>query len=114
MRDFSKVSMAAVAAILALSVGAASQANAETQWQKDHPRRTEVNHRLAHQNARIDRKVADGQMSHAQAHQLRTDDRQIGQEEHDMARQDGGHITRSEDRTLNQQENAVSRDVHNE
>jgi hypothetical protein len=50
-------------------------------------------------------------MSHAEAARLHRDDRQIRQEERDMARQDGGHITRREDYALNQQENHVSRQI---
>ena len=114
MRNLTKFSMLAAVSVLAAGMAFASSANAETQWQAHHPRRVEVNHRLRNQNARINHKVADGQMTHAQAHQLRTDDRQIHQEEHDMASQDGSHVTKSEDRTLNQQENAVSRDIHNQ
>jgi len=47
----------------------------------------------------------------AQAAALHKDDRQIRQEERDMASQNGGHITKQEQRTLNQQENAVSKQI---
>ncbi|HXZ03060.1 MAG TPA: hypothetical protein VEI03_23940 [Stellaceae bacterium] len=103
---------AALAGVFAL--GLAGSAMAETQWQKDHPRRTQVNNRLKNQNKRIQHKVADGQMTKAQAATLHREDRQIRQEERDMASQDGGHITKQEQRTLNQQENQVSRQIHNE
>ena len=36
---------------------------AETQWQKDHPRREQVNSRLNNQNNRIDNKVDSGKMT---------------------------------------------------
>jgi hypothetical protein len=114
MLNVKRIALIVAASALAAGMSMAPSASAETNWQKDHPRRAEVNHRLANQNKRIDRKVADGQMSKGQAAQLHKDDRQIGQEERDMASQDGGHITRSEDRTLNQQENANSRAIHNE
>lgn len=110
---FTKRIMAAALAG-AFALGLAGSAMAETQWQKDHPRRTEVNSRLKNQNKRIHRKVANGQMTKAQAAALHKDDRQIRQEEQDMASQDGGHITKQEQRTLNQQENQVSRQIHNE
>ena len=42
---------------------------------------------------------------------LHRDDRQIRQEERDMAGQDGSHITRREDYALNQQENHLSRQI---
>jgi len=98
----------------AFALGVAGSAMAQTQWQKDHPRRAEVNHRLNKQNKRIDRKVAQGKMTKAQAAALHKQDHQIRQEERDMARQDGGHITKQEQRTLNQQENQVSREIHDE
>jgi hypothetical protein len=94
-----------------LALGFAGGAMAETQWNKDHPRRHEVNHRLANQNRRIHHEVKDGQINHHQAAELHHEDHAIRQEERDMARQDGGHITKSEDRTLNQQENGVSRQI---
>jgi hypothetical protein len=112
MQSFSKL-FAFVFAV-AFSTGIAANAMAETQWQKHHPRRTEVNHRLANQNRRIDHKVADGQMTRAQAATLHKDDHQVRQEERDMASQDGSHITKQEDRTLNQQENQLSKDIYHE
>jgi len=85
----------------------------ETQWQKDHPRRTEVNKRLENQNERIHKEVKEGEMSKAKAAKLHKDDHQIRQEERSMASQNGGHITKQEQKTLNQQENAVSRKIGN-
>jgi hypothetical protein len=93
------------------TVAGANTAHAEDQWQKDHPRRAEVIHRLDNQNARIHDEVQDGQISKQQAANLHHQDHQIRQEERDMASQDGGHITRQEDATLNQQENHVSREI---
>ena len=78
-----------------------------------HPRRAEVNLRLAHQNYRIDKKVADGQMSQKEAAKLHKEDHQIRQEEKDMASQDNGHITKQEQKTLNQQEDHVSKQIKN-
>jgi hypothetical protein len=78
-----------------------------------HPRRKEVNHRLDHQDARIDKKVADGQMSKKEAGKLHHEDHQIRHEEKDMASQDHGHITKQEQKTLNQQENHVSKQIKN-
>ena len=86
----------------------------ETQWQKNHPRRTEVNQRTKVQNARINAKVAEGKMTPGQAQALHKEDHQIHQEERAMASQNGGHITKSEQRTLNQQENAVSKQIRSE
>ena len=103
------LSTAAIAAIVLL-LGAGT-ALAETQWQKDHPRRHEVNNRLKNQNKRIDHEEKDGQISKGQAAQDHHEDHQIRQEERDMASQNGGHITKGEQKTLNQQENGVSQQI---
>ena len=86
-------------------------AMAETPWQQAHPRRTEVNARLNHQDRRINNEVKSGEISKGQAATLHKEDRQIRREEHAMARQDGGHITKLDQRALNQQENGVSAQI---
>lgn len=91
-----------------------SFAKGNGEWKASHPRRAEVNQRLANQNARIRAGVADGKLTHAQAAQLHAEDHQMRAEEHAMARQNGGHITKSEQRALNQQENATSRQIYSE
>jgi hypothetical protein len=98
--------------ILSLGVlaGGTQLANAET-WKQAHPRRAEVNARLENQNRRINQERREGEISGKEARKLHAEDRAIRQEERDMARQNGGHITRSEQRVLNQQENAVSRQI---
>jgi CRISPR/Cas system Type II protein with McrA/HNH and RuvC-like nuclease domain len=108
-----KSSAAVAFAILGgvLAVGFAASAMAESHWAKDHPRRHQVNERLANQNRRIHNEVKEGEMSKAQARKLHKEDRQIRQEERDMASQNGGHITKQEQRVLNQQENAVSKQI---
>jgi hypothetical protein len=73
------LTFAAAAVMLAGMVGTAS---AETTWQKNHPRRTPVNHRLAHQNRRIHKDLKNG-----------------------------SHITKPEQRVLNGQENAISSQI---
>jgi len=98
-------------ALTATFAGLAGNAFAETNWQKNHPRRTEVNKRLANQNRRIHNEVKEGEMSKGKAAQLHHEDHQIRQEERDMASQDGGHITKPEQRVLNQQENGVSKQI---
>jgi len=94
-----------------LFMATTTSAMAETQWQKNHPRRAEVNHRLNHQDRRIHHEVREGELSRQQAHQLHRNDHQIRQEERAMASQNGGHITKQEQRTLNQQENHVSHEI---
>jgi len=75
---------------------AATGASKPRTWKKDKPIHTEV---------------ADGKLTHAQAAKLHKEDRQVRQEEHDMASQDHGHITKQEKRTLNQQENKISHQI---
>jgi hypothetical protein len=110
MLNLSKVAVAAGIAVLVAGTTSVAFA-AETQWQKDHPRRTEVNKRLANQNQRIKKEVKGGEMTKAQAAKLHKEDRQIRKEERSMASQNGGHITKQEQKTLNQQENQVSRQI---
>jgi hypothetical protein len=104
-----------IASMVLLSVFAAASTGsamaAETQWEKNHPRRDQVNDRLAKQNHRINQEVKEGEMSKGQAAKLYKEDRQIRKEERLMASQNHGHITKQEQRTLNQQENAVSRQI---
>jgi hypothetical protein len=100
------------AAVIAAALGLLTPAMAdETQWQKDHPRRTEVNKRLANQNRRIHNEVKSGQINKAQAAQLHREDHGIRQEERAMASTNNSHITRTEQRALNQQENQVSQQI---
>ena len=81
-------------------------------YAKNHPRRTEVNHRLEKQNNRIHDKVKDGEMSRSQAHQLHREDHRIRKEEQRMASRHNGHLTKHEQHKLNRQENHVSRQIH--
>jgi len=111
MNIHAKFSIIAAASAVILNMGFAGAALADTQWQKQHPRREQVNNRLNNQNRRIHQEVKEGDLTKGQAAQLHKDDAQIRQEERDMASQDGGHITKQEERTLNQQENAVSKQI---
>jgi hypothetical protein len=99
-------------AVLSLGVmaGTADVATAKD-WDQKHPRRAEVNGRLAVQNLRIHQEVREGDLTRKQAHALHAEDRTIRKEERFMAGQNGSHITRAEQRALNQQENKVSRQI---
>lgn len=102
----------AMAVLSAFAVGTAgSVMAAEGQWAKNHPRREQVNDRLANQNKRIHQERQEGEITKGQAAKLHKEDRQIRGEERAMASQNGGHITKQEQQTLNQQENAVSRQI---
>jgi hypothetical protein len=110
MKASTRIAMS-VLAVTAAAGFLSSNAFAETPWQKHHPVRVHDNHRIANQNRRITQEVKEGEMTHAQAHALRADDRKIRQEERDMASQNGSHLTRADQHALNQQLNENSRDI---
>lgn len=101
----------AFAATLAVFTAVAGTASADTTWQKNHPRREQVNHRLNNQDKRIHNDVKNGTLTKGQAASLHKEDHQVRQEERDMASQNGGHITKPEQRVLNQQENGISKQI---
>jgi hypothetical protein len=109
MSKLGRILMAGAAAVI-LGSGFSASAFANT-WQANHPRRAEVNHRLAHQDHRINHEFRTGQISRGRAMYLHHEDREIRGEERAMARMDGGHITGADQRALNQQENYVSRQI---
>lgn len=98
-------------ALVTVFASAAGSAMAETTWQKNHPRREQINNRLNKQNSRIKTEVKEGQITKGQARALHKDDHAIRQEERDMSKQNAGHITKPEQSVLNQQENGVSRQI---
>jgi hypothetical protein len=110
---FKSIRTAVTAAVATVALtGIASNALAdETQWQKQHPRRTEVNARLANQNKRINTELKEGEITKGQAQKLHREDHAIRSEERTMASTNGGHITKAEQRALNQQENQVSKQI---
>ncbi len=100
-----------IAAILMTGLLASAGTASAADWQKTHPRRAEVNHRLANQDKRINTERREGEISGQQAHALHAEDHSIRHEERSMASLDNGHITKADQRALNQQENAVSRQI---
>jgi len=96
---------------LTLGLGLAGTASAETQWERNHPRRDQVIDRLHNQNYRIRDERADGDLTGRQAGRLHREDRAIFRQEQFEARLNHGHITRAEQRSLNQEENQVSRQI---
>lgn len=102
--------LTAVAATLSLACLAAP-AMAQTAWQAHHPRRVQVNGRLANQNGRIHREVKAGEMSPAKAARLHAADHRIRMQERRMASRHDSHLTRREDARLNREENHVSRRI---
>lgn len=98
-------------AVLLAGVALSTAALAETQWEKDHPRRDQVNDRLQNQDRRIHQQVKEGDLTKAQAASLHRQDHAIRKEERRMAARHGGHITKAEQARLNHQENRVSREI---
>jgi len=111
MLNSARKTLTFAAAIVSLAALVGTTASAETTWQKNHPRRTQVNRRVANQNRRIHNDVKDGTLNKAQASNLHREDHQVRQEERDMASQNGGHIAKAEQGVLNQQENGISREI---
>ena len=67
-----------VAAIgTAAAFGAVANASADTTWQRHHPRREEVNHRLSNQNSRIKTERREGEITAQQARYLHGEDHSI-------------------------------------
>ena len=110
MTNSNRSNLTFAATIVALA-GLVGTASADDTWQKNHPRREQVNQRLSNQNRRIHNEVKEGEMSKGKAAQLHHEDHQIRQEERDMASQNGGHITKTEQKALNQQENSISNQI---
>jgi hypothetical protein len=100
--------------IAASTLYIATPSHADPAWDAAHPRRAEVNSRLANQNHRINQGVADHQLTNSQARQLHREDHAIRAEERADAATHGGHITKAEQHQINRQENRVSRQIHNE
>jgi small-conductance mechanosensitive channel len=103
--------IATVALGLAVVLGGAASASADTNWQANHPRREEVNDRLARQNHRITVERRDGELTRGQAHALRVRDRTIRAQERVLASEHHGRLTRGEQRRLNREENGVGRRI---
>jgi hypothetical protein len=87
---------------------------ADGNWDANHPRREQVNDRLANQNRRIDNGVKSGKLSPQQAQQLHRQDHAIRTQERADAAAHGGHITKPEQRQINHEQNQTSRQIHNE
>lgn len=107
------ISRSAIVLALASVLGLSGIANASaTTWAEKHPRRVEVNHRLANQDRRIDRDFADGKITARQASRLHREDHLARTGERFDARFNRSHLTRAEQRSLNQDENGISRQIY--
>jgi hypothetical protein len=93
---------------LVMAGGAVSTASADPVF---HPRRAEVNERLAHQNHRIEAARHDGRLTAREARRLHRVDYHVRMQERRFARFHHGHISRFEQHRLNRQENRISHHI---
>ncbi|MHB8409936.1 MAG: hypothetical protein ACYDHY_17940 [Acidiferrobacterales bacterium] len=108
MKHSTRIVTLALAALLA---GISVSAVADSAFERNHPRRDQVNDRLATQNHRITRQVREGELNRRQARHLRRGDRRVRREERRFARHHHGIISRAEQVRLNRQENHLSRRI---
>ena len=102
-----------IAALALAGLALPSPALALTKWQRNHPARTEVNGRIAHQQHRITNEVKSGEITHQQAQALRADDHAVRLQERADAAANGnhGHLTRAQAKALNGELNANSQAI---
>ncbi len=98
-------------ALALATAGLGVSTSADAAWWRHHPRRAEVNARLARQDHRINVERREGEITGRQAAYLHAEDRGIRAQERFDASRDGGHITRGEQARLNHEENQVSRQI---
>ncbi|MDA8095729.1 MAG: hypothetical protein M0T84_17840 [Betaproteobacteria bacterium] len=101
-----------IAVLLASLIASASvSALADSAWAQQHPRREQINGRLARQNGRIRQEVREGDLTRAKARRLHRADHRIRMEERHFAARHHGAVTPAEQARLNRQENRVSRHI---
>jgi hypothetical protein len=89
---------------LIMAGSAVTGASAET----FHPRRAEVNERLATQDVRIHHDRRTGEIGARKAWRLHVADYRVRMQEHRFAMHHHGHISRAEQFRLNREENRIS------
>jgi len=94
-----------------LVAGLATPAFAESVWERNHPRRDQVNDRISNQFHRINQERREGELSRGQARAMRMQERGVLAEERADARLHGGHITRVEQAQLNRDLNAIGHEI---
>jgi hypothetical protein len=99
----------ALLAIMGLVMAGAGVTGASAQTL--HPRRDQVNDRLATQSERIHEARRDGDIGPRQAFRLHRADRRVRLQEARFAHRHQGHITRREQIRLNREENRISRHI---
>jgi hypothetical protein len=102
-----------IAAVLAASAVAAPPLAEAGAWQRHHPARAHINHRIARQQVRITHEVRQGDMERPEARSLRRDLHGVRMQERAYAQANGnnGHLTRQQARDLNHDLNQSSRAI---
>jgi hypothetical protein len=108
--NWKKTALVAVVGAV-LGIGSVASASADTAWERNHPRREEVNNRLKNQDRRINMERREGEISWRQARYMHSEDNAIRHQERFDAHFNHGHLTRAQQRALNQDENGVSRQI---
>jgi hypothetical protein len=115
--DFMKTSLKSIGLSLVLAASVvtafASNASAEGNWAKKHPRRAEVVKRDKNEMKKNEAAEQSGAITEKQEHKLNRQDRAVKREEQDQARENGGHITKDEQNKDNRQENRINRERNN-
>lgn len=107
VNSIARKSLLSVAALgLVLTIAAPSYAG---QFQRNHPRRAEVNARDNAAQRRLNRNY--GNLG-GHYNQLSREDRNIHRQQRAEARANGGHITRGEQNQLNREENHLDRQIN--
>ena len=109
MSIFGKSIVLAISGLLV--AGAAAPAFAENVWDRHHPRRDEVNDRVANQFHRINQERREGDLSRGQARALRMQERGVLADERADARLHNSHITRYQQAQLNRDLNAINHEI---
>jgi len=106
--------------VLAVSSWAAEPAHPEhnPQFQKNHPRQTEVLKRVDRERNRINQEYKQGKISAQQRDQMLSQVHSIRQEDYADAKANsangtvrGGYITKGQQGVMNQQENQISKEI---
>ncbi|HLI16733.1 MAG TPA: hypothetical protein VKV22_00495 [Rhodanobacteraceae bacterium] len=117
MRSSSRTVSLLLLGLTALAVAAPSFAG-DSRFEHRHPRRDQVLDRVQNQNHRITEQVREGELTRAQAHALRTEDRSIAEQQRADAMDNGAdsknhfrYITKQQQKQLNQELNANSKEI---
>ena len=103
----------------ALSVGAVETPRQErqenrAQFAKEHPRRAEVNKRVAHQKKQLNQQLKSGKITQAQYDTEMAKLKDVKQQERTDVKANGGHLTKTQQKGLNQELNATHQDIKND